>query len=150
MRIDLGQEPDYETVAVESVGFVDPYAVEGMVTLRSDWGGEFHMRAFSGEVARHIMGFLGGGGGGGGGGGSAQLPTVYRMIEEICEHGGMLLVKVKIYESGQVLRANLYLTGRGGDLVLRSYRASDALALAVYYRIPILVRKGLLRESVEA
>jgi len=33
---------------------------------------------------------------------------------------------------------------------LRNYRASDAMALAAYYNIPILVRKTLLKESMEA
>jgi bifunctional DNase/RNase len=71
------------------------------------------------------------------------------MIEEICEENELILVKVKIYESGEVLRANLYFTGKK-DLVLRNYRASDAMALASYYAIPILVRKNLLKEAMEA
>jgi bifunctional DNase/RNase len=61
----------------------------------------------------------------------------------------LILVKVKIYESGEVLRANLYFTGKK-DIVLRNYRASDAMALASYYSIPILVRKNLLKETMEA
>ena len=152
MKIDQGQEPDYECAAVKDVGFVDPYAIEGVVILRSDDGREFHMRAFSGEVARHITSFLGDDGGGdpdGGGGAGAQLPTVYKMIEDVCEHNGMFLVKVKIYESGKALRANLYFTGKK-DLVLRNYRASDAVALAAYYNIPILVRDNLLKDGAEA
>ena len=36
------------------------------------------------------------------------------------------------------------------DLVLKNYRASDAMALASYYSIPILVRKNLLKETMEA
>jgi len=56
---------------------------------------------------------------------------------------------VKIYESGEVLRANLYFTGKK-DLVLKNYRASDAMALASFYKIPILVRKNLLKETMEA
>jgi bifunctional DNase/RNase len=48
-----------------------------------------------------------------------------------------------------VLRANLYFSGKK-DLVLRNYRASDAMALAAYYTIPILVRKNLLKETMEA
>jgi len=56
---------------------------------------------------------------------------------------------VKIYESGDVLRANLYFTGKK-DLVLRNHRASDAMALAAYYKIPLLVRKKLLKERMEA
>ena len=71
------------------------------------------------------------------------------MIEEICEQNELVLVKVKIYESGDVLRANLYFTGKK-DLVLRNYRASDAMALGTFYNIPILVRKNLLKESMEA
>jgi bifunctional DNase/RNase len=71
------------------------------------------------------------------------------MLEEVCEHNEQMLVKVKVYESGQVLRANLYFTGKK-ELVLRNYRASDAMALAAYYNIPILVRKSLLKERMEA
>lgn len=141
MKIDQAQEPDYESVTIDYVGFVDPYAVEGMVVLKADSGKEFHMRAFSGEVARHISSF--------GEIEGEQAPSIYKMIEEICEENGLILVKVKIYESGKVLRANLYLTGKK-DLVLRNYRASDAMALGAYYKIPILVRKNLLKESMEA
>ena len=139
MRIDQDQEPDYESVAIKHVGFVDPYAIEGLVTFHSNDGKEFHMRAFSGEVAKHITGFLDED--------SEPLPTIYKMIEEICEHNEMLLVKVKIYESGHALRANLYFTGKN-ELILRNYRASDALALAVYYNIPILIRKNLLKNDL--
>ncbi|MCV0399006.1 MAG: DUF151 domain-containing protein [Nitrosarchaeum sp.] len=141
MEINQAQEPDYESVKIDYVGFVDPYAVEGMVVLKSADGREFHMRAFSGEVARHISSFNE----------SARdsVPSIYKMIEEICEENEMFLVKVKIYESGEVLRANLYFTGKK-DMVLRNYRASDAMALGAFYNIPILVRKNLLKESMEA
>jgi len=141
MKIDEKPEPDYECARVEHVGFVDPYAIEGLVVLRSDDGREFFMRAFSGEVARHITSLLDGD--------AESFPTVYKMIEDICEHSGILLVKVKIYESGQALRANLYFAGKK-ELVLRNYRASDALALATYYKIPILVRRDLLKAGMEA
>ena len=57
MNIDQAQEPEYESVKIDYVGFVDPYAVEGMVILKADNGKEFHMRAFSGEVVRHISSF---------------------------------------------------------------------------------------------
>jgi hypothetical protein len=112
-----------------------------MVVLKADNGKEFHMRAFSGEVVRHISSFNEDEG--------EPVPSIYKMIEEICEHNDLLLVKVKIYESGEVLRANLYFSGKK-DLVLRNYRASDAMALAAYYTIPILVRKNLLKETMEA
>jgi hypothetical protein len=139
MNIDQAQEPDYESVKIDYVGFVDPYAVEGMVILKADNGKEFHMRAFSGEVVRHISSFAENEG--------ESVPSVYKMIEEICEENELILVKVKIYESGEVLRANLYFTGKK-DLVLKNYRASDAMALASFYNIPILVRKNLLKETM--
>ena len=99
------------------------------------------MRAFSGEVARHISSFIEEK--------QNSVPTIYKMVEEICEENELVLVKVKIYESGEVLRANLYLTGKK-DIVLKNYRASDGLALATFYKIPILVRKNLLKEKMEA
>jgi len=141
MDINQAPEPDYDSVTIDYVGFVDPYAVEGMVVLKADNGKEFHMRAFSGEVAKHISSFDDTEG--------EQAPSIYRMIEEICEQNELTLVKVKIYESGDVLRANLYFTGKK-DLVLRNHRASDAMALAAYYKIPLLVRKKLLKERMEA
>ena len=140
MDIDQAPEPDYDSVKIDYVGFVDPYAVEGMVVLKADNGKEFHMRAFSGEVAKHISSFDDVEG--------EQAPSIYRMIEEICEQNELSLVKVKIYDSGDVLRANLYFTGKK-DLVLRNHRASDAMALAAYYKIPLLVRKKLLKEKME-
>ena len=144
MEIDQAPEPDYDSVKIDYVGFVDPYAVEGLVVLKADNGKVFHMRAFSGEVAKHISCF-----GQTKSDSEPPLPSIYRMIEEICEQNGMFLVKVKIYESGDVLRSNLYFTGKQ-DLVLRNYRASDAMALGAFYNIPILVRKNLLKEGVEA
>ena len=129
MNIDQAPEPDYDSVKIDYVGFVDPYAVEGMVVMKADNGKEFHMRAFSGEVAKHISSFDDTEG--------EQAPSIYRMIEEICEQNELTLVKVKIYGSGDVLRANLYFTGKK-DLVLRNHRASDAMALAAYYKIPII------------
>ncbi len=141
MNIDQAPEPDYDSVKIDYVGFIDPYAVEGMVVLKADNGKEFHMRAFSGEVAKHITSFSDTEG--------EPAPSIYRMIEEICEQNELTLVKVKIYDSGDVLRANLYFTGKK-DLVLRNQRASDAMALGAYYKIPILVRKKLLKEKLEA
>ena len=141
MEINEIQDPDYEVVTISNLGFVDPYGNEGLVILHSDDKREFHMRAFSGEVAKHISSFDEPEG--------EQSPSIYRMIEEICEQNEISLVKVKIYESGDVLRANLYFTGKK-DLVLKNHRASDAMALGAYYKIPILVRKKLLKEQMEA
>lgn len=141
MKINEVQDSDYEDAKITYVGFVDPYGVEGILILRSDDGKEFHMRAFSGEVARHVTSFIEGH--------RDSIPTIYNMIEEIAELNELLLVKIKIYESGSVLRANLYFTGKT-DLVMRNYRASDAIALASFYNVPILVRKSLLKEKMEA
>ena len=140
MKIDDAQEQDYELVRISHLGFVDEYGIEGLLLLKADDGREFHMHAFSGEVARHISSFLDE---------QQHIPTIYKMLEEICEENGIFLVKVKIYESGEALRANLYFTGKK-DMILRNYRASDAVALAVYYKIPILVRNNLLQETISS
>jgi bifunctional DNase/RNase len=140
MNINQEQDPDYESVKIDYVGFVDPYAVEGMIVLKASEGKEFHMRAFSGEVAKHISSFSESS--------EDTVPSIYKMIEDICEQNEIVLVNVKIYESGEVLRANLYFTGKK-DMVLRNYRASDAVALGAFYKIPILVRKNLLKTSME-
>jgi len=140
LKIDQKIDPEYESVKVSYVGLVDPYAVEGLLVLKADDGKEFHMRAFSGEVAKHISSFRENS--------KDEVPTIYKMLEDICEQCELVLVQVKVYESGQVLRANLYFTGKK-DLVLRNYRASDAMALATFYDIPILVRKNLLKEQME-
>ena len=134
--IDQPQDPDYDSVCLRYVGFADPYALEGISVLQADDGREFHMRAFSGEVARFISQYNSGE--------DDSVPSVYRMVGEICETNDLVLVKVKIYESGQALRANLYFKGKT-EMVLRNYRASDALALATYHGIPIMVRSNLLR-----
>ena len=140
MKIDEIQDPDYEAVTISNLGFVDPYGNEGLVILTSSDKKEFHMRAFSGEVSRHIASFIDGD--------HDSVPTIYKMLEDICDANELVLVKVKIYESGEALRANLYLTGKK-DLVLRNYRASDAVALAMYYNIPIMVRKSMFRDPIE-
>ena len=139
LKINDVQEKDYEIVKITHIGFVDEYGIEGLLLLKSDDGKEFHMHAFSGEVAKHISAFHSGG---------QSVPTIYKMLEEICEENEIFLVRVKIYENGQALRANLYFTGKT-DLVLRNYRASDAVALAAYYNIPIMVRKTLLQDPIE-
>ena len=63
------------------------------------------MHAFSGEVARHISEFSSD---------KQSVPTIYKMLEEICEVNELLLVKVKIYESGEALRANPLLYRKNG------------------------------------
>ena len=95
MDINEMQDPDYEVVTISNLGFVDPYGNEGLVILCSDDKREFHMRAFSGEVSRHIASFLDDE--------HDSVPTIYKMLEDICEANELLLVKVKIYESGDAL-----------------------------------------------
>ena len=141
LKINEDQDLDYEVVKIVNLGFVDPYGNEGLIVFKSDENKEFHMRAFSGEVSRHIASFMDGD--------HDTVPTIYKMLEDICEQNEQVLVKVKIYDSGDALRANLYLTGKK-DMVLRNYRASDAVALSVYYNIPILVRKTLLQDPIES
>jgi len=141
LKINQDQDLDYEVVKIVNLGFVDPYGNEGLIVFKSDENKEFHMRAFSGEVSRHIASFMDGD--------HDTVPTIYKMLEDICEQNEQVLVKVKIYDSGDALRANLYLTGKK-DMVLRNYRASDAVALSVYYNIPILVRKTLLQDPIES
>ncbi len=141
MKIDEKIDSDYEHVKISHVDIVDPYGVEGILVMQAESGKEFLIRAFSGEVAKHITSFVNGH--------RDTVPTVYNMFEEVCELNEILLVKIKVYESGNVLRANLYFTGKK-DLVMRNYRASDAIALASFYTVPILVRKNLLKEKMEA
>tara|TARA_B100000029_G_scaffold15329_1_gene15754 strand:+ start:3144 stop:3575 length:432 start_codon:yes stop_codon:yes gene_type:complete len=140
LKINEEQDLDYDVVKITNLGFVDPYGNEGLIVLKSDDNKEFHMRAFSGEVSRHIASFMDGD--------HDSVPTIYKMLEDICEQNEQVLVKVKIYDSGDALRANLYLIGKN-EMILRNYRASDAVALAVYYNVPILVRKTLLQDPIE-
>jgi hypothetical protein len=136
-----GNGHDYILAKIGHVGFVDPYGVEGVVILKTDDGKEFPMRAFSGEVARHIARFQQGDKG--------SIPTIYNLVEEIAAMKEMMLSEVRVYQSGSVLRANLYFRGREDQLILRNYRASDCIALAAFYDIPILVRKSLFEEAVQ-
>ena len=60
-----------------------------------------------------------------------SVPTIYRMLEEICEENETVLVKVKIYESGAALRANLYFTGkeRNGIKKLSGFGCNSACSI---------------------
>lgn len=137
MKIDEKPDEDYETVTIAELGLVDP--MTGAMILKSINGKEFHMTAFSAEVARYIANFIEGK--------LEEIPTIYNMFEQMCEENEILLVKVKIYETGGIFRANLYFTGKK-EIILKYYRASDAVALATFYNVPILVRKDLLQEPV--
>lgn len=132
---------DYVDARISYVGFVDQVGLEGVVILKSEDGREFPMRAFSGEVAKHISRFQEGDKG--------AIPTVYNLVEELAAMGDLLLTEVRVYQSGNVLRANLYFKTRKGELILRNYRASDSIALAAYYDMPIKVRKSLFEEPID-
>lgn len=132
---------DYVLASISDVGFIDPYGMEGALILRSKDGKVFHMRAFSGEVAKHIDRFRQGD--------KNSIPTIYNLVNEIAELGDLLLTEVRVYPSGSALRANLYFKSKNKSIVLRNYRASDSIALAAYYDIPIKVRKDLFYEDLE-
>ena len=132
---------DYIQAKISYVGFADQLGLEGIVILKTFEGKEFPMRAFSGEVARHISRFQGGD--------KNTIPTIYNLVEEIAVTQDLLLIEVRVCQSGSVLRANLHFKSRRDDLVLRNYRASDAIALAAYYDIPIKVRKSLFEAAIE-
>ena len=134
MKIDDQPDADYETVTISGLGLIDHL---GVMVLKSIDGKEFQMTAFSAEVVQYIANFMDGK--------REQVPTIYNMFEQMCEENEAVLVKVKVYETGGIFRANLYFTGKK-DILLKYYRASDAIALATFYNVPILVRKDLLKE----
>jgi bifunctional DNase/RNase len=131
-------DEDSEILKISNVGITD--LGMGAVILKTSDGKEFPISAFSVDVAKHISDFQEGK--------RSQIPTMYNMIEQICEESGLFLVKVRIYDSGEALRANLYFTGKK-EMILRNHRASDAIALATFYSIPILIKKSLLQHSLQ-
>src|ERR671923_1355799 len=134
-------DKEYIQAKISYVGFADQLGLEGVVILKTIDGKEFPMRAFSGEVARHISRFQEGD--------KNTIPTIYNLVEEIAVMQDLLLMEVRVYQSGSVLRANLYFKSRKENLILRNYRASDSIALAAYYDVPIKVRKNLFEEAIE-
>lgn len=134
-------EDEYIVAKISYVGFADQLGLEGIVILKTFDGKEFPMRAFSGEVARHISRFQDGD--------KNTIPTIYNLVEELAVTQDLLLLEVRVYQSGSVLRANLYFKSRKENFIMRNYRASDAIALAAYYDIPIRVRKNLFEETIE-
>jgi len=134
-------EDEYIVAKISYVGFADQLGLEGIVILKTFDGKEFPMRAFSGEVARHISRFQDGD--------KNTIPTIYNLVEELAVTQDLLLLEVRVYQSGSVLRANLYFKNRKENIIMRNYRASDAIALAAYYDIPIHVRRNLFEETIE-
>ena len=139
----------YTPVRVYGAGFVDQRRIEGLVVFESDDGKKFPMSAFTGEVARII-----GENAGDDRSCGEDLPSIYRMVERICALRGLEIERVRIYESGQVMRASLYLAppaGGGGEggggIVLRNYRASDATVLATLCDAPILMSTSIVEKA---
>jgi len=129
------KEDDYVYVKVTKVGFADPEGAQGILVLTADDGRSFPMSAFSGEVADYIARFQRGD--------RISVPSVYKMIAELADSQSLFLSEVEVYERGNVLRADLYFSCRGSNFILRNYRASDSIALATYYDVPIKMKKKL-------
>ena len=129
---------DFEPVKLEKVGFADENGVEGVAVLASVSNGQrkLYIRAFSGEVATHIDRFSRGD--------RSSLPSIYNVVEDLAERNGLHLARVQIYSSNEVLRGDIQLERRNGQVDLHGYRASDCVALAVLYDAPILVQSSLL------
>ena len=126
-------------VKIDQIG-TDSFGLQGILILKTNDGKEFPISAFSGEVARYIAGFRDGQ--------KDAIPTIYNLVEQLSEESELFLVKVKIFDNGNALRANLYFSGRK-NIVLRNFRASDAIALATYYGVPIIMNKNLFEQQVK-
>ena len=127
---------DFVLVKVAEVGFADEDGLEGLVLLKASSDESFTMRAFSGETAMHMSRFDKGD--------RSSIPSVYNMIEEFAEKEGLHLAGIEVYPSGNVLRSDLQFVGRSKEMLLRGYRASDAIAMALFYDAPILLHRSLL------
>jgi len=125
----------FTKVTIKNVGYISD-TCEGIVEFVSEDGRAFTMNSFSSEVSYHISRFMSGD--------RNSIPTVYNIIEELANQLGVELEKVEIYERSNVLRANIYFIGRNKRFSIENYRASDAVALAVFYSMPIYVDDSLL------
>lgn len=131
------EDANYVPVRITNVGYMDENGLEGVLTFMAEDGRVFSMRAFSGEVASHIARFISGD--------RSSIPTVYQIVESLAENFGTHLIKVEIYPSNDVLRADLYFENKDRKiLTLKGFRASDAVALAAFYDVTILVDEKLL------
>lgn len=138
----MQSSPDeFTRVRVSQVGFTDESESEGLVWLKSDEGKTFAMRAFSGESALHMERFSHGD--------RSSIPSVFNMVEELADNEGLHLSCVNVYPAGEVLRADMQFLGRGKDVFLGGYRASDAIALALLYDAPIMLHSSLLESEQE-
>lgn len=127
----------FVAVKVSEVGFADEDGLEGLIWLRSKDRRTFAMRAFSGEVAMHMKRFMDGD--------RSSIPSIFNMVEEFAERDGVHLAGVEVYPVGEVLRSDMQFLGRGKDVFLRGYRASDGIAMALFYDAPIMLSNSLLQ-----
>jgi bifunctional DNase/RNase len=135
------KDETYTPVRVTHVGYMDENGLEGVLTFMAEDGRVFSMRAFSGEVASHIARFISGD--------RSSIPTIYRVVESLADTFGAHLLKVEIYPSKDVLRADLYFVNRDKKIfTLKGFRASDAVALATFYDVAIYVQDTLLLKEV--
>lgn len=134
-------DKDYVPVRLGTIGFLDEGGLEGIVSLNSlaDERDKLVMRAFSGEVATHMARFVKGD--------RSSIPSIYNIVEELAERGGLQIVNVQIYGSGSLLRGDINIRGHEKSFALQGYRASDCVALAAFYDAPILVEATLLRRE---
>ncbi len=132
---------EYVPVAVSEIGFADEHGTEGMLKLKSNGNSIFSMRAFSGEVAMHISRFARGD--------RSSIPSIFNIIEELAEKNGLHLARVEVYPSGNVLRSDMKFVGKGSEATLDGYRASDGIALALFYDAPIFLHRSLLEEETK-
>jgi len=137
--LESGRKERYVPVRVIQVGFVDENGLEGALMMRSEDGRTFSMRAFSGEVALHMTRFMKGD--------RSSLPSVYNLVEELAELLGLHLEYVEIYSKGTALRGDLYFVGKNKELMLDGYRASDAIALALFYDAKIMVEDSIMQPA---
>ncbi|HEX5892755.1 MAG TPA: hypothetical protein VFY41_07835, partial [Nitrososphaeraceae archaeon] len=84
------EDEEYIQARISYVGFADQLGLEGVVILKTFDGKEFPMRAFSGEVARHISRFQEGD--------KNTIPTIYNLVEEIAVMQDLLLMEVRVYQ----------------------------------------------------
>ncbi|MDA4121879.1 MAG: hypothetical protein OK456_01710 [Thaumarchaeota archaeon] len=131
------QDSGFVNVEVTQVGFADDTGAEGLIWMKSQDMRMFAMRAFSGEVALQMKRFIGGD--------RSSVPSVYNIVEELAERDGLHLAGVLVYPAGEALRADMQFIGKGKDLLLRGYRASDSVAMALFYDAPIMLQSTLLQ-----
>lgn len=132
---------EYVEASVSKIG-IDQSQGTGIMILQTSDHHEIPMTSFSQEVGEFISRFSNGD--------RTSIPTVYKLIEELAESNMLYLENVEVYSLGGIMRANIHFRGRGRDkdLTLKHYRASDAIALAVFYDATIMVHKDLVIDRV--